>query len=263
MARYTKMMPMTDTQENIHNKVSQYLATKKYKYTTRDGEPVFQKGDGVWVAASFIRLSYAGGFVRLEAWIDAMGAEQDLEGVVGSAAKKPLKKVVAEVESILAAPGAGYVPAELPTADAQAVFAQADQEASAAAEPLGEITRREYYKNHASDSFKKNIKIIAIIGYVLCGIVALTVLAYPIAILDLAIWLGLTLGMHLGRSKGCAIAITLYAAFSMIVTLLSTGTLGGWGWLAVGICAWILFHNEDKRFRERVETPKGSALFQG
>ena len=263
MARYTKIFPMQDTQENIHNRVRQYLSGKKFKFTTRDGEPVFQKGDGVWVAASFIQLSFAGGYVRLEAWVDTIGAEQDLEGVVGSAAKKPLKKVVAEVESILAAPGVGFVPEEQPAENADAAFLAADLAKSAQEPPLENITKAEYYKNHASDSFKKNLKITAICGYVLCGILALTVLVNILAILDLAIFLGLTLGMHLGRSKGCAIGILAYSGASMILTLISTGTLGGWGWLVIGICALILFRNEDKRYYERVSSPMGSTLFQG
>lgn len=261
MARYSKIIPMADTQGNIHNRVSRYLTGKKFKYTTRDGEPVFQKGDGVWVAASFIQLTYAGGHVRLEAWIDTMGSEQDLDGFVGSAAKKPLKKTVAELEAILAGSDAGYTAVQQPDENVEAIFAAADLAACAQEEPLGSISKAEYYKKYASDSFRKNMRITAIIGYVMCGIVGLTVFVNIFGLIDLAILLGLTLGMHLGRSRGCAIGILVYSGASMILTLISSGTVGGWAWLAVGICALILFHNEDKRYYERVSSPGGSTLF--
>lgn len=252
MARYTKILPMTDTQENIQYRVSQYLTAKKYESTTRDGQPVFQKGKGVWVAASFVRLTFAGGYVRLEAWIDAMGSEQDLEGFVGAAVKKPLKKIVAELETMLCTPGTCYAASEQTTGTPEALFASLDRASVAAEKMPADITKKEYYKKYASDSFRNNMKITAIVGYIFCGIGALAVFANFFIIVDVAIFLGLILGMHLNRSKGCAVAITAYGVISVIFNIVATGTISGWIWPVIGISALIVFRNEDKRYRERV-----------
>ena len=101
MARYQTIMPLVDSQENSFEKIKSFLLGKKFKYETLDGQQVFRKGDGFWSAAKFIRVCYAGNYVRLEAWVDAQGAEMDLEGPVACAAKKPLEKIVYLLRSIL------------------------------------------------------------------------------------------------------------------------------------------------------------------
>lgn len=282
MARYMKVFPVVEETGKTDSLIRQYLTGKGFQHVTRDGETVFQKGKGVWVAPSFVKVTYYGGYARLEAWIDAMGSEQGLEGFVGCAAKRPLKKVVTYIEGILTKPGEGYVPAAgneaaAETGDSmpvQAAFCSkcgtrlengngfCSQCGYIAGEPIESnsnmgdlpagvpVSRSEYLKKYAGDSFKNNLRITAIVGYVLCGIQALTALVNPYVLLDLAICLGLTLGMHLGRSKGCAIGIVVYSVVSMVLILLSSGTLGGWGWLVIGICALIIFNNAEKRYKE-------------
>lgn len=282
MARYTKVFPAVAGTGKTDSWIREYLTGKGFRVVTRDGETVYQKGKGVWVAPSFIKVTFFGGYVRLEAWIDAMGSEQGLEGFVGCAAKKPLKKVVTEIEAILAKTGEGVVPSADNKAEAeqeapaavQAVFCSkcgarlengycpncgyiAGEPIATGSEAAGvpagfSVSKREYLKKYAGDSFKNNLRIIAIVGYVLCGIQALMALADPFVLADLAICLGLTLGMHLGRSKGCAIGILVYAIVSMLIILISSGTVGGWGWLAVGISGLIIFHNAEKRYQEQM-----------
>ena len=112
MARFQRVLPMVDFQEKSFAKVYDFLTGKKFKYETVDGQQVFRKGDGFWAAAKFIRVCYADNHVLLEAWVDAQGAEMDLEGPVACAAKKTLEKIVVGVQEILTQPGDGYVPAE-------------------------------------------------------------------------------------------------------------------------------------------------------
>ena len=252
MARYINVLPMVDHEASSFHRIKQLLESKKFEYKTVDGEALFQKGKGVWVAPSYIKITYSGGSVRVEAWINAMGAEQDLEGFVGSAAKKPLKKVVAEVEAILSKPGVGYVPsAEDPAEPVQEEPKPKTplEEAIAAGE---EITKEVYFKKYASSNFYNNLKINSIIGYILCGILGLACLANPLGLIDLAIYLGLVLGMHLGKNKTCAILLTIYAVFSVVLVLIMSGTFSGWAWLIVSIYSWVLFHNEEKRYRNLV-----------
>lgn len=245
MARYRKVFPQLDSAADSFARVRQFLESKGFKYRNRDGEQVFQKGDGVWVAASFIKIAYAGSEICLEAWIDAMGAEQDLEGFVGCAAKKPLKKVVVQVESILNTPNPNYVPGvqeeavEVPAADVAEVQL-----------PEG-ITKKEYFEKYAGESFYRDIKIAAIVAYICAGINAVIAIALnPLALLDSVILVALALGLHLKKSKACAIAITVYAAFVMVLGLVTSGSVSGWMWLVVGVISLIAFKNAEKRYHQ-------------
>lgn len=274
MARYIRVFPAADAQ--CRGKIREYLNTAGFREKTRDGGQVFQKGDGVWAAARFVKLTWQGNYVRLEAWVDTMGAEQDLEGYVAVAVKKPLKKVVAHIEAMLTEaagesdpePAAEAMPAYCPRCgaawpDGRGYCARCGHIAGepivtpevAAGMPAGTyVSKREYLKKYAGDGFKQNLRVCAIIGYVLCGIQLLTVLANPYVLIDLAICLGLTLGMHLGRSKGCAIGILVYFGFSAVVGLLTSGTLGGWAWLIVGLYALSGFNTAEKRYKELTNT---------
>ena len=57
---------------------------------------------------------------------------------------------------------------------------------------------------------------------------------------------------HCGK-RGCAIALLAYSIFSSIVGMVSSGTLTGWVWIAIGVSGVILFANTDKRYRELMQ----------
>ena len=233
---------MVDSRANSYAKIHSFLTSKKYTPRNRDGEDLFQKGDGVWAAPSFIKVVYRGNTVRVEVWIDVMGEEQGLDGVMGWAIKKPLKKLVAQVEQILQTPGAGYVPDSEP--EEEALPEKAEPEVVVPA------SKKEYYRKYAGEAFYTNLRVNAIIGYICCGITLVTAVLNPYVIIDAALLLGLLLGMHLGKSKVCAILITIYGAFNVVSSILSVGFPAGWVVLIVGIYSWITFHNADKRYRK-------------
>ena len=111
------------------------------------------------------------------------------------------------------------------------------------------VSKREYFKNYAPASLRKELRNMAIVGYVLAGILAIVgIFLNWISLIDMVILLGLTLGMHLGRSKGCAIAILVYAIANCILGIILTGTLGGWGIVALGIGALNVFKKADKLY---------------
>ena len=247
MARFQRVLPMVDFQEKSFSKVYDFLTGKKFKYETVDGQQVFRKGDGLWAAAKFIRICYADNHVLLEAWVDAQGTEMDLEGPVACAAKKPLEKIVVGVQEILTQPGEGYVPAE-PTG---AFPAFPDEKPVL---PAG-ITKREYIKEYAGDHFRRQLRNTAIVGYICAGLNLIVALAMNVyALIDVAIILGLTLGMHLGKSKGCAVGILIYSIYSVVVNLINTGTFGGWLLLVLGIMAVQVFAAAEKRFKQLTAT---------
>lgn len=276
MARYSKTLSMVDYQANSFAQIQQYLTGKGFKYHLRDGEQVFQKGDGVWLVAKFVKVTYSYNQVRVEAWIDNLGMEQDLEGFVASAAKKPLKKIVAQVEEILTRPNGAYISQDQP----QTTVAEEGDfcaQCGTALVPGGRFcpkcahevgvpvektmtrlpegtTKKEYFKKHAGESFQKNVKTAAIIGYVCAGINAvISVLLMPLGLIDSLLFLGLALGMHLGKSKGCAIGMLIYSIFTVMVGLVMNGTFGGWLWVVAGVTAVIVFNNEEKRYKELIK----------
>lgn len=249
MARYEKILPIVDSPASSFGKVQQKLESKKYKYRNRDGELVFQKGDGVWVAARFIKVTYRENEVCLEAWVDAMGAEQGLDGFVASAVKKPLKKDVAEVEKILGCPNPDYVPGQASNEVPAAAEKPTPQPVSA--QIPGNITKKEYFEKYAGESFYRDLKISAIVAYICAGLNAvISIVMSPFGLIDSVILFTLALCMHLCKSKGCAIAILAYAGFSMLVGLIFSGLLGGWLCLAAGITAVIAFVNAEKRYKK-------------
>lgn len=276
MARYRNILPMVDSQENSFNQIQAYLKSKKFKFRTRNGEQVFQKGDGFWTAARFIKVTYSGNMACVEAWVDVMGEDQDLEGFSGSAAKKPLKKIVAEVEAILSRPGAGYVPQASQSVSSEAatycvkcgtelapgsvfcpscshMVGQPYESAQEVQLPEG-TTENEYYKHYAGEGFNKSLKSAAIVAYICAGLnAALAVALNPLGLLDSLIFLGIALGMHLGKNKICAYALLGYAIFTVVVGLVMSGTFSGWLWLVAGITAVTTFRNAKKRYKQLTE----------
>ena len=110
MARYEKVLPLVDSQANTFPQIQSLMTSKGYKYEIVDGESVFRKGDGVWVVARYLKISYAPDAVRVQAWLNNTGMEMGLEGFYGSAVKKKLRKLVDQVEAILSKHAEGFVP---------------------------------------------------------------------------------------------------------------------------------------------------------
>ena len=241
MAHYQRVLPVVASKAYSMEKIHSLLTGKGFRYEPEGDVPVYRKGDGFWVLGRHLKISYAGKFVSVEAWVSNMGSEMDLEGFVGCAGKKPLKKIVAQVEAILAEPEVDFVASEAPEYIPQPV--QAPQI------PAG-ITRKEYLKEYAGPEFKRHLKGAAILGYVCAGINAAFAVLNPLAIVDALLILGLTLGMHLGRSKGCAIGLLVYSAISMVLGLITNGTISGWLILLVGIFGVVIFNKAGKRYKE-------------
>lgn len=275
MARYVKEIPAADSQLNSFGRIKQYLTEKGFEYRVRDGEQVFQKGKGVWVVPGFIKVTYHGTMVRVEAWTDINGSEQDLEGFVGSAAKKPLKKHVAQVEAILAERNPDYIPAPAVAqycmqcgtriidggnfcmqcgspAVIPATQAVTPMNSRAASIPA-DVTRKKYFREYAGDGFNSNIRVIAICAYVMCGLLAVTAIMNPYSLIDALAFFVLTLGMHLRKSEGCAIVILAYSVVGFIFALVYSHSVVGVGWIVIGIYSVMAFHSAGKRWKQRVQ----------
>lgn len=116
----------------------------------------------------------------------------------------------------------------------QAVPDEARIQAQAGGAPL---TKKEFIKLPAMKSCKSNINICGILLYILGGInIALAVAMGTIPIDGVLLAL-LGLGIHLGKSRVCAILCMAYSIFNVIYMLSTTGNVGGWWIILIGFDA--------------------------
>lgn len=112
------------------------------------------------------------------------------------------------------------------------------------------ITEREYIKKYAGDVFCRKLRWIGILGYVLD--VMLFVLSWwlPSTPLERHILLGLTLGIHLGKSKVCAYILLGFGILETIMLLIvqPLGCLTGIAELVVSITAIRLFSKAHQEY---------------
>ncbi len=119
-------------------------------------------------------------------------------------------------------------------------------------------TLQEYRKKYANEKHYSSLRTCAIVGYVLVGInVLLALLGNFFALFDVAVYLGLVLGMHLGRSKGCVIGILCYSIFGVVLGLILNGALTGWLWPILAISALKTFKKIDEDYEQIRKNPYG------
>ncbi|MDE5996529.1 MAG: zinc ribbon domain-containing protein [Eubacterium sp.] len=97
------------------------------------------------------------------------------------------------------------------------------------------VTKKEFIAKYAPANLKKNIKSAAILCYVcvaISAVAALALLKQPLMLIDVAIYLVLALGMHLGNSKICAYLLLVFSIFECIYSVIQVGTPSGW-WLII------------------------------
>ncbi|MCH5186410.1 MAG: hypothetical protein J1F64_09870 [Oscillospiraceae bacterium] len=117
---------------------------------------------------------------------------------------------------------------------------------------VSNITKKEYIEKYASPFLRNDIKKAAVAGYICSGISAVIwiVLGNPMAIFEILVAVGLLLGMHLGKSKACAIIYLCMACLDCLVGLIATGRPTGWIIIATGIYAVKTFVTIDKQYAE-------------
>lgn len=112
------------------------------------------------------------------------------------------------------------------------------------------ISKKDYIDKHAPD-IKRQIRNAAIWCYICGGItVASAVMLNPIGIIDGLVFVGLGLGVHLGKSKACAIIALVLACVEVGLALALTGMLSGWLWIIAGVCCVIATNKADKRYNQ-------------
>lgn len=124
--------------------------------------------------------------------------------------------------------------------------------------PGQQVSKGEFRRKYASDKFRKDIRNMAIVCYVLVAIqmvVAIGVVSASEAGIYVVIGLvnlALTLGMHLGKSKGCAIALLVISCLDCLISLIEFGSLSSYWWIFAAIFALKAFSSADKEYKSMI-----------
>ncbi len=263
MARYVKDFPTCADAQAIHNDLYGYLTAEGYEYIQYDGENVFKKGQGFVSGPTFFKFTYYENFVRMETWMKMAFlpgvyiGELELEGFVGSAGKGPWKKRVKQIELMFNNYTSQSIEQQPMDDVMQSNFNQGMPQNNICIAPDSvqlpppgcPVSRKEFIENYAQPSVKKDIKTIAIICYVCAGITfAFSCIINPAGIIDALVLAGLALGMHLGKSKVCAILILILSIVECVAGLMA-GSVPFW-WLIAGVYAVVTFNKVDKQYKQ-------------
>lgn len=113
------------------------------------------------------------------------------------------------------------------------------------------VSKKDFLNKYASAAIKKNINSVSIVCYILCG---LSVIANIFIgsdwyfLIDTVIILALILGMHLGKSKICAILLLVVSIIECIIGIVATGAFTGWLWIVASVSAISTFKKLDKEY---------------
>lgn len=113
------------------------------------------------------------------------------------------------------------------------------------------VTKKEFIAKYAPQNLKKNIKTAAIVCYIcvaISAVAALVLLDNPLMLIDVVVYLALTLGMHLGNSKICAILLLIFSVVECIISIVSFGTPAGWWLIIAAASAVSTFRKLDKEY---------------
>lgn len=126
----------------------------------------------------------------------------------------------------------------------------AENAAPAGGQPA--LTKKEFYMHPNISYARSQIRSAGIICYVVAGISL--VFSGIGAIIDVLLIVGLGLGIQLGKSRACAIILTVYGVINTIYMTIMTGSLSGWWSLLAGIYAIIYTFKYQSAWAEYQKT---------
>lgn len=112
-------------------------------------------------------------------------------------------------------------------------------------------TKKEFLMLPENKKLRSQIRGAAIICYICGGLTLLLMLVSMnlMMLLDVAILVGLGLGVHLAYSRVCAILLAVYAVFSVIVGIVVNGTVSGWLIVLAAVFAVLCTFNLEKGWK--------------
>ena len=113
------------------------------------------------------------------------------------------------------------------------------------------VSKSEYRQEYAPAQFYKTVKTNCIVLYVFLGLSAvLSLVSNPFALIEIVAVIGLTVGVHVTKSKGCVIAILVYSCISCILGLVTSGTPSAVLWVILSIGLLVNVNKVDKHYAE-------------
>lgn len=129
MGRYVKDLVLNKPADFVEFIMNDYLQKNQFSMSDWKGEPAFRAGDAMMEGYKFLKWSYAGGVLHLEAWLKSgTGKEMDLEGFVATMQKKPYKDSLEQLFRVLqqdVPEGQGTEPIMVQTVDNTSAATQA------------------------------------------------------------------------------------------------------------------------------------------
>ena len=115
--------------------------------------------------------------------------------------------------------------------------------------PAG-ITEREYIKKYAGSDFYKKLRLTGILGYVMNVVLFVLSAWLPGTPIERHILLGLSLGIHLGKSRVCGYILLVFGILETIVMVFVQpyGCMTGITMVIVGVTAVKLFSKAHQEY---------------
>lgn len=113
------------------------------------------------------------------------------------------------------------------------------------------LTQAQFAKHPNMKKITGNIKAAGILFYICGGFTALTMFLTGnlLTLINIFIVVGLGLGVHIAKSRVCAIIVLVYSLYNLIYMLIATGRPGGYLIVAAGITAVIATFKYQKHWK--------------
>lgn len=124
------------------------------------------------------------------------------------------------------------------------------------------VSKKDYINKYATAALRKNINSTA---YLLYGLSVFSlVLNFVMAgfnwitLVEIGVLVALIVGMHIGKSKICAILLLIASIAETVLTLILSGQLAGWWWIIASVYAISCFNKLDKEYNSFLMNANGN-----
>lgn len=225
MARYSCNYTISVHPEVIFNSIRDFLFNEGYEYVNLNGEWIFRK------EYSHIKVIFMTNMVVIEAWHTAEVEQYEIQSV--GQRLRMLETMILSIQ---------YQENQQLTYQRQTTILSRQN-----------ITSGEYYKSYVDEKMKKDLTILCVIMYLGVGanvVSGIMLMGNVWGVIDGVLLLGLTLGIHLAKSRVCAIIILCYGVINFIMGIIFDGQIVGWLWIVYGIIALVHLNNMHKEYRK-------------
>lgn len=107
MGRYTNIFNFYGDPRPLMDAIGMFLTSEGYTYKIKNNEGVFQKGNGILMGPTFIKIQPSQGQMMVQAWMKyallpgVYFGEIDLASPIGFAVREPLKNRVSYIENMI------------------------------------------------------------------------------------------------------------------------------------------------------------------